>query len=585
MARNRPPRSLSSGRYAPRLLATCVGGLLALVALIYAGALGNGFHFDDYINFVEVEAYHLDALSWRSLLQALDSAELTSRPLPNASLIIDWWRGQGSAVPFQQTNIAIHALCSVAVFAFIFQALHLAHPDDTRPRTTILVALAAGAMWAVHPIQVQAVTYIVQRMASMVALFYLVTAIAYVAARTSHSLSRGLAWGALCAAAAYCAFLSKENALMIPATLIVAEYGVCRLNGPIFRHPWDRYVWLLIALAAVYVVADLFYIEGPLRAKHSYAYIHRDFTMEERLLTQPRVLFFHLGQMAWPLPDRFSLEHGFVTSTGWLSPATTLPAIAGVALWLLCGFVALFSRRGRIAGYLLLFPLIALVPEGTFHGLEMVFEHRMYLPGVALFALVALAVRYLIEARPGLALPIAAIGLVVIALCAWSTIERLPAWRNGVTLGEANVRAAPRAPRAWLNYGIAQAQAGDAGNAGANMVRAVELGWQNRQVLDLAAPAMVSVSLRAEAIDVLMRLRAINQGTPVPRHELLLGDLLAECGRFGEARAAYARAQSVMPWDTTPAERMAALDGQPPSRPAQACEATFSIAPATSDSP
>ncbi len=545
--------------------------MLFVVLATYQGAMENGFHLDDFNNFVELEALHLGVLAPDAIAKALAKAELPGRVVPNTLLIIDWWRGSGDPRPFQQTNLAIHALCAMAVFAFVLQALRLTASQRDDPSRDVALATAAATLWAVHPIQLQAVTYVVQRMASLVALFYLLCVIAYVAARTTRSTIRRMLWVGISIVSGGCAYLSKENSFVLPAALIVAEYGLCRRGQPIFRYFFDRYVWLLVALVTGYVLLDFFVIEGPLRAIHGRAYIHRDFTMGQRLLTQPRVLFFHLGQILWPLPNRFSLEHDFSTSTGLMTPPTTLPAIVGVGMWTIAGLACLFGRRQRGIGYLLLFPLVALVPESTFHGLEMVFEHRMYLPSVALFALAALSVRDLLRRRPGWRRPAAALTLAAITLSAWSTSSRLPAWKDDVALGDANVRVAPGAPRAWLNYALALQAAGRSGEAGDALLRAAETGWSKRLILDRIAPAMSRLEMRGDAIRVLEHLRALNGNIPIPRQQILLGELQLACGRPADARAAWESALAIAPWMTGLRDRIAEIDDGAPSLPADGC--------------
>ena len=528
-----------------RLAALAPVWLALLAALTYWPSLDNGFHLDDYANFVEVQEMHVETLSLDTLGPAMDAALLDRRPIPNASLVIDWWRGGGDPVPFQQTNIVIHVLCALAVFAFVLTML--VPESRTRQR---LIALGAAAIWAVHPIQVQAVTYIVQRMASMVALFFLASVVCYIAARRTEGFAKALLWWALTVAFAACALMSKENALMLPPALILAEYGLCRRPGAQFRYWFDRYLWLAVVVLTLYVALDLFVIQGPVSVKMNFAYIFRDFTMEERILTQPRVLLFHLGQLLWPLPDRFSLEHDFQISQGLLSPPSTLAAIVFLAVWLVGGLIAFFSRHYRIIGFLALFPLVVLIPESTVHGLEMVFEHRMYLPSAALVALLALAVQRTITAVPGTAQVCATVTVLVIGLLAAATVVRLPEWRDEVTLGQANIRNAPTAWRPRLSYGIALKRQGRHAEATEAIVTGARLAGDDRKGLEIAAVALSEMDRLPQAIALLSRLQELNVKAPYVRQQKLLGQMLLRCGRPAEARQALAVARQSAPWDT-----------------------------------
>ena len=86
------------------------------------------------------------------------------------SFAVDWWRGQGRPRAFQQTNIAIHCVATLFVFLFLLTCLRHWFPDE-EGRSLMWAAAIAAAVWAAHPIQVQSVTYIVQRMTSLAALF------------------------------------------------------------------------------------------------------------------------------------------------------------------------------------------------------------------------------------------------------------------------------------------------------------------------------------------------------------------------------------------------------------------------------
>ena len=542
------------------LLVACMATVALMVATIYYPALDNGFHFDDIGNIVETTALHIPAVSVDAIAQAVRESALPNRPLPNALFAIDWWRGGGDPGPFQQTNVAIHVLCSIAVFGLLILLLRVDSAHTQRPRLLPSIALICAAAWALHPIQLQAVTYIVQRMASMAALFFVLAVCAYIAARRAPSPTGRIGWALLCLSSGLCAVYSKENALMLPAVLILAEYGLCRPGQPSFRYWFDRYLWLAVFLAIAYVIADLLFLEGPLRVRSEYVYIKRDFTLEERLLTQPRVVLFHLGQMLWPLPDRFSLEHDFAISRDLFSPPTTIAAIAALFLWTIAGFATLFSRRNRVVGFLLLFPLATLIPESSFHGLEMVFEHRMYLPSVALLGLSAVFMqRAIVDGRMQPRTLYLGAALVVGALAA-STSARIPEWRDEVTLGRANVRTAPHSARAWLNYGTALQARGDREQSRQALLRGVELAGDNRILLEVGAVALAEMNYRAEAIPILQRLQELNRRVPFVRLQRLLGDLLLSCADPDGAEQAWRIALRISPDNASILQRLASLD-------------------------
>lgn len=450
------------------LLQLCLIALpLLAIAIAYHAAPQNGFHLDDAVNIVRHGPMHLDRLDVAALRRAVTQAVLPQRILPNLSLAIDWWRGSGSPVPFQQTNILIHAATALAVLALLLAAFRRAGLPE---RGAWVSAATATTLWAVHPIQVQAVTYIVQRMASLAALFMLVTLVTYVRAR---SAPRRRPWYAVAVLAGVAACLSKETAYILPALILLTEYTLCRKPDERIRSRLDYFVLALPVAAGLYAVADLAILHGPLSDYVMPGYAHRGFTPTERLLTQPRVIFFHLGQMLLPLPDRFSIEHAFPTSTSLWQPWTTAVAIAGIVAWIANGIWLALRGRFPVAGFLVLWVPATLAIESTIVPLEMVFEHRMYLPSVGLAGLAGLGLHRLARARLRPAAFVLAV-LSVSGLMA-ATIARVPTWRTPTTLYEQAVRTAPGAARAWTNLATAYEGENRTAEAIAAYTRALEL--------------------------------------------------------------------------------------------------------------
>jgi hypothetical protein len=150
--------------------------LVGLVAFAYRDAPKNVFHFDDGLNISRHPPIMIERLTAESVLNAGRESFLPSRPLPSMTFAIDWWRGNGSPKAFQQTNVAIHAASSLVIFALLFTVLlRTGHSESIAG----LAAFIAAALWACHPIHVQAVTYIVQRMASMAAFFTVLTVLLF----------------------------------------------------------------------------------------------------------------------------------------------------------------------------------------------------------------------------------------------------------------------------------------------------------------------------------------------------------------------------------------------------------------------
>lgn len=512
-----------------------------LVAFAYQGVGGNSFHFDDWPNILDNASVHMTHMSVVALIDAARGAFLPLRPVPSVSFAIDWWRGGGDAAPFLITNLLFHLLTAWAVFALLLRVL-----AKDRPATlpTVLACGAAALWWAAQPIHVQAVSYVVQRMTEMAGLFAVLSVWAYVKGRTA-SRARAL-WWALSALSLALAALSKENAWITPILLLMAEFLVLRNHGKLVRNRRDTALLLIPACAAIALLADLAF-KGPVSQWALSGYATRSFTLAERLLTQPKVVLFHLSQIAWPLPQRFSLEHDLDIVRSAASPDFWIPLVAILA-WCLAG-IALAARQGsRVAAYFVLWLPATLLIESSLIPLEMVFEHRMYLPSVGLAGLIALGLEHAAR-RGGAALPSAALVFVAAtSLALWSTSERIPQWRTDASLYEQAVRRAPRSARAWNHLGVANlAQHRGETVSRDRYLRALDA-FDRAIALDpkYAAPLTNRGVARylqgdmAGAQSDLEKAIAISSREAAAQH--YLGEIYLQTGRFNEARTARRRA-------------------------------------------
>ncbi|NCF29829.1 MAG: hypothetical protein GWP69_20830 [Gammaproteobacteria bacterium] len=288
---------------------------------------------------------------------------------------------------FKLTNVVIHVLNGLLVYWLSVLLLRRyaggARPPSTQAGWSAMHAylpLLVAALWLLHPIQLTSVLYVVQRMTSMSAFFVLAGLLLFVVGRNRLESGRGhgLTWMfAGLAGGVGLGFLCKQNSILLPFYAFLVELFFFRhevLPQAARRRLYGFYA-LTVALPAVVAVVGLVVAWDAI----AQGYLYRDFTLWERLLTQSRVLFFYLGLLFFPHIRAFGLYHDdFALSTGLLDPWTTL---LSVLLWAgLVGLALWGVRRRALWSFALLWYLVGHSLESTFVSLELVFEHRNYLP-------------------------------------------------------------------------------------------------------------------------------------------------------------------------------------------------------------
>jgi hypothetical protein len=520
--------------------------LIALIFIAFQDVPENGFQFDDMRNIVNNKPTRLQHFSFSGIWQAGINALLPSRPIPGMSFAIDWLRGDGNPRPFLWTNLFIHTANALLVACFLSILLKTQAPDRKRTFLWFIPVFLATAIWAIHPIQIQTVTYIVQRMASMATLFSLLSILSYVMGRqaTPNRWPLFLMSGLFFTIAMAC----KENAAITPVLIIMAEFGICRHGKPLINNRWDYVLLILPGLLAAFILIDVISGIGPISYWVTPQYSVRDFTLHERLLTQPRVIFFYLSQVLWPLPGRFSIEHDFATSTTLLTPITTIISIGGIVAWI-SGALWLLLRypSTRVWGFCLLWIPATLAIESSFLPLEMVFEHRMYFPLVGLAGLLALALQSAIKYGYKIfTLPVL-ISCGMLLFCLSSTLQRVPDWKSMITLYESALKNAPGKVRLWANLGSEYFKAEQYNRSFEMTKTALKLDPNNLQALETFGSLLLREGRVAEAERYLQK--AVNLGDNTDALANQLGFLAIRKGDLMRAKHYFLQAAEHMPWN------------------------------------
>lgn len=363
--------------------------IIIITVLAYSNTFNAAWHFDDYPNIIDNPGIHPGELNFESIVRSLHASmdggsyngDSIYRPVAMFTFALNWLAGKDRVFGYHIVNLLIHTISGI--FLFLTLRLILATPRVGIKDESIhyQAALMAAVLWVIHPIHTSAVTYIVQRMASLAGMFYIACLFFYVRFRQAASVEKKAICFCMFAVTGVLSFFSKENAVLIlPSTLLLEAIFFHRITIKSFLRP--KFIIVVLALILFAVAVASIWTGNDITSLVK-EYENRSFTLVQRLMTQPRVVCLYLSQLFYPLASQFSVEHDIVISKSLFFPWTTLPAIFFMVFLFVSG-VGL-QRRYPLLGFAILFFLLNHGVESTFLNLELVFEHRNYIPSMFLF--------------------------------------------------------------------------------------------------------------------------------------------------------------------------------------------------------
>jgi len=434
--------------------------LLILISLLYSRTLNYPWQLDDYDNITRNPAVHLTSIdknAIKNVFYAAPHKDSLHRPVAYFTFAINWLFAQDDVTGFHLVNIGIHFLTSLFLFLSILLLFRTPNIKGWDLESIYFVALLSSVFWAIHPIQVQAVTYIVQRMTSMAALFYIIAISSYLKARLAPSKTGQIFFFALCTISFALGVGSKNNAIVLPVSLLLLEFLFFRDLAQ--KHTQKQAAVILAGGVLLVAAAGFFIFLDADPGKVLKGYEGRTFTLAQRLLTQPSIVLFYLSQTFYPIVSRFSIHHDFQVATSFFSPWYTFPAL--IFILSLIVFALWRIRKNPILSFAILFFFGNHVIESTIISLEMVFEHRNYLPTLFLFLPVTVWIKKAIDYYAPTQKSMYC--FLIVSLCAammslgMSTYVRNWDWRSTKALWEDAKKKAPKSARplqnlAWAYY-------------------------------------------------------------------------------------------------------------------------------------
>lgn len=428
------------------VLAAVVIMLAALVA--YHNSFEGPFVFDDSWAILQNPTIRLP-VSISGLFSPPPQCTVAGRPLANATLAINYATSGTDVRGYHALNLLIHLCAGLALFGVVRRTLVKPLEEDAT-----LVACAIALLWTVHPLQTEAVTYIVQRTESLMGLFYLLTLYCFIRGvelQEAGGLAPGRRnpWFVLSVGACLLGMGSKE--VMVSAPVMVFLYDRTFIAGT-FRDAWQRRRRVYLGLAATWIflgwlVASIGGNRGGTTGVGSGA------SPWDYALTQFPAVIKYLWLSFWPHPLVFDYGAQWVKHPLDVLPsALLLIAIVAGTLYAL--------KRQPVLGFAGAWFFSILAPSSMVPGpRQTMAEHRMYLALAAVIAVAVLAVYAWGGRRTLIAWFAVALGLVSL------TVSRNRDYRSELSVWSNAVAHCPTNHWTQVNLGMALYDRGRIGEA------------------------------------------------------------------------------------------------------------------------
>jgi len=513
--------------------------LIAAVGLLcYANSFYCSFHFDDEHNIVS-----------NSIIQNLSSIKEIlliepTRALGNLTFALNFHFGGLDVFGYHLLNFLIHIMVGWLVF-WLASLFVQSHSMSTKPIVKKWLPILAALLFVSHPVQTQAVTYIVQRLASLCTLFYLLALCSYLKWCYQKNSLRPAAdknhykWLVLSLFSCLAAMVTKEISATLPLAIIMLDYFFIRQknDNPL---AFIKRTWIFIS--ALLIVPIMVMIKYPLLPVVSESYIayqgiHR-VSWGDYLLTQLNVISTYLRLLVFPIDQNLDYDYPFSHSL-WEFP-TLLSA--GLLTTLILFGVVMFNRQ-RIISFGILFFFTGFLVESIYPLPNVIFEHRVYLSSVGF--VIALSTALLVYVPKLLPLKIAP--LVLKIGCAFAlgvlcllTYQRNKIWKNDMTLWNDVVKKSPHKARARYNLGNVYLQKNLLKKAIDNYAMALGKDSLNTLFYNNFAIAHHKLGNIQNAIDLYKK--SIQFNPAYEKGYFSLGNLFAAQNRFDSASYYYSQA-------------------------------------------
>jgi tetratricopeptide (TPR) repeat protein len=532
-----PARSRTPGTHSPFTTVLAAALILITGLAAYSNSFGGIFVFDDE---PAIEQNQNLRRLWplTTAMSAPSDTTLSGRPIATLSFAIDHALSGGSLDGYHTTNLVIQLAAALLLFGVTRRTLLTPPLKDRFAASSTTLGSIVALIFVVHPLQTGSVTYIVQRVESLMGLFYLATLYCAIRALAGREMggSRAAPTLWLSASVIACALGMATKEVMVTAPLMVLLWDW--LFAP-ERTKGRR--TLYVSLASTWVILAVL-VAGGHRAP-SVGFGFAGWPWWRYLMTQAEVVVHYLRLAVIPAPLVLDYDWRAALSPAQVAlPALLLVALLGATVWGL-----LRRSPAAFAGawfFLILAPTSSVIPIVT----EVAAEHRMYLPVAAVIVLVVLGLFTGAQRLPAMRRPvIGRAGLVaaaaVVILFARMTYARNTDYHDFDRIWSATIAERPNNARARNNYATSLLMKGRYAEAEPHLRVAVR---ENPSLVEAEANLGVALSAQGNLEEGARHLRrAIDLRPDYATAHRNLGETYAMQDRLADALAEYGKALAI----------------------------------------
>jgi tetratricopeptide (TPR) repeat protein len=441
--------------------------ILLLGLIVYSNTFQVPFVFDDLPFIIENPVIKdIDYFISPSKAESLNVSQhsdivrfLKTRSVAYFSLWANYKMGKFEVEGYHAVNIALHIMNALLIYLIVL--LTFRTPllrDSALKERSGFIALFSGLLFATHPLQTEAVNYILQRCVVLATMFYLLSIVAYIGSRLSESNLSKYGLYILSIVSAVLGMKTKESTFTLPVVIAVYEFLF-------FNTAFKKRALLLIPILLTILIIPLEYVDlnsdAGLATMLDSASRSKDAPPRlDYLLTQFRVIAGYIGLIL--IPAGQNMDHDQQVYTSFLEPQVFMSFLFLSGIFSLGIYLYYRSRTAdcglRIIAFgIFLFFLALFVESSVFPIGEMMVEYRVYLANAGAFLALGTGAFLLMERfKKEIMRKVAISFLVVVPLVlSAATYSRNAVWKSKISLWEDVVKKSPAKARGNNNLGNA----------------------------------------------------------------------------------------------------------------------------------